>query len=120
MNNNNTHLLQNFPSKKRSVLSRTGDGMILAVREGLRVAWGEDPRNQDQRAFIDENYATIFLRRLADADQQARKGMICKDCGYAPAQSITCSGNEDGSHRIEYGGVARIEESDGEPRVRVN
>lgn len=116
MNKNSTHLLQNYT--KRSILSRAKDGLIIAVREQCRVAWGEDPRQQEQRSFIDEAHAISFIRKLADIDQTARKGLFCKDCGEVPRDSVMCMGNEDQVHRIEFGTVARIEEVDGEPRIR--
>lgn len=119
MNNYNTHTIVNYPGARRSILSRNLDGMVIAVRQETKVAYGEDPRNQDQRSFTDETYAMIFLRRIASLDQGMIKGNRCKHCGDSPSVRVVCVTN-DGVHEIEHNAVARIEEVDGEPRVRVN
>ena len=74
MTNHCTHVIQNFESLKKSVLSRKSDGMVIAVRASQTVAWGEDPRNQAQRVFTDPIFAQRFLRSLADIDLQGRLG----------------------------------------------
>lgn len=69
MTNHCTHIIQNFESKNQSVLSRKSDGMVIAIRAGQTVAWGEDPRQQQQRIFTDPKFAQTCLRKIADADQ---------------------------------------------------
>lgn len=69
MTNHCTHIIQNFESTKQSVLSRKSDGMVIAIRKAQTVAWGEDPRQQQQRVFTDPKFAQACLRKIADADQ---------------------------------------------------
>lgn len=69
-----THVIQTFESQHRSVLSRKVDGMVIAVRQTQTVAWGEDPRSQSQRIFVDPLPAQSFLRKLADVDQKQQTG----------------------------------------------
>ncbi len=68
MSNHYTHMIQKYADKDTSVLSRKDGGMVIGVRQGNIVGWGEDPRNQDQRVFTDTTYALSFLKRIADAD----------------------------------------------------
>lgn len=72
MNNTTTHLIQNFPSAKRSMLTRVEDGMVIAARQDCGVAFGLDPRSRQQRVFVSEQKAMAFLRKLADTDEQER------------------------------------------------
>lgn len=65
---NNTHLIQDYPSKKHSVLSRAVDGMVLAYRNDTKVAFGENPKALEFRDFIDSTYAMKALRKIADED----------------------------------------------------
>lgn len=116
-NNYMTHLLRNFQSKNMSQLVRRIDGMVIGLRKINEVAWGEDPRTQQHRVFIDEDYATKWLFKIADADQNMIKGTVCKACGKVPGESIVCADNEDGAHRLEYSATARIEEQDAERRI---
>jgi len=95
-NNFNTHTIKNFPSKKRSVLARNSDGMLIAYREGDAVHSGEDPRDMSTRAFMDHHHAQKFLRGLADRDQQR----IMHEAGHSMV-----------------GVTARIEEIDGDRMI---
>ncbi len=100
MNNHNTHTIRNFPSQKKSVLGRNKDGMVIAVRLQNTVAWGEDPRQQEQRSFVDVPSATAFLRKVADADQKVIEQV------------------EAGDKSIDLNSVcARIEEVDADSRI---
>lgn len=74
MTNHRTHTIQKFESTGQAVLSRHSDGMVIAIAVGQKVAWGEDPRNQQQRVFVDPVFALAFMRKVADADQQAVSG----------------------------------------------
>jgi hypothetical protein len=124
MNNNSTHIIRHYaakfgPDKRPSIsqLYRSNDQMVIGIREGVKVAWGEDPKAQQGRAFASEEAALKFLRRIADLDQGVRKGHVCKACGFAPAELMVCPENNDGAHRIDHDPSARIEEIDGESRV---
>lgn len=119
MTNHSTHIIRNYTAKKTSTLHRVSDGVVIAVRQERKIAWGEDPAQQQGRVFADEQYAQRFLRRVADLDQAMRKGHVCKDCGFAPAEVIECAINEDKAHRVDHSLVARVEEVDGEPRIKV-
>ncbi len=112
MNNHNTHTIRNFASKKRIELSRNKDEMIIGVQVGSTVAWGEDPRNQDQRAFTSAVSATAFLRKVADADQRMIAQVEWKAPeGVDPSATVVPPDFRDV--------FARIEEVDGEPRIKV-
>jgi hypothetical protein len=67
-----THRIINFKDKDTSTLARLQDGMAIAARAGLKVGFGEDPRQQGQRVFIGKPYAMAFLRFLADEDHKQR------------------------------------------------
>jgi predicted nucleic-acid-binding Zn-ribbon protein len=110
--NNATHVLRHYRSKGATQLYRRANKMVIAVRDGMRVAWGEDPKMQQGRAFVDEDACIRFLRQIADIDQKSRKGIVCKSCGYAPMEMIVCDVSNDGSHSIDYEASARIEEED--------
>lgn len=77
LNNHCTHVIQCREEGKRAVLSRREDGMVIAVRVTHTVAWGEDPRQQVQRIFVDAEHAHRFLRVLADLDTRAQDGAAC-------------------------------------------
>ena len=119
MTNNATHLIQHYATSKpsRSILSRANDGMVVGARNGIKVVWGEDPAAQSGRQFITEEHAAKFLRQVAEADQQQRRGKVCKYCGMPPAEMTICPSVNGGTHMIDYGESARIEEEDGEMRV---
>jgi hypothetical protein len=68
--NHDTHVILNFRDKDTSTLIRLDDGMAIGGREKCKVAFGEDPRAQQQRVFIDKEHAISFLRKVADADQR--------------------------------------------------
>jgi hypothetical protein len=115
MSAHHTHLIQTHGNK--SMLSRSTDGMLIALRDGNKITCGEDPRQRSMREFIDDKHAEKAMRRVANEDQMLRKGQFCKDCGSVPAQAIVCEANNDGAHRIEYEGAARIKEEDVEERI---
>lgn len=98
-NNNDTHIFQNFPSTQTTLLVRRSDGMVLAGRKVFKVGFGEDPREQQRRVFLDEHYAAKFLRFLADIDYENQ----LKAKGEHIAEGVQC--------------VARITEVDAEPRI---
>ncbi len=119
MSAHHTHLIQT--SKNKSMLSRSTDGMLIALRDGNKITIGEDPRQRGMREFLDDKFAEKAMRRVANEDQMMRKGKFCKDCGLVPAEAVVCEANNDGAHRIEYEGTARIKEEDIEERItRVN
>ena len=99
MTNHCTHTIKNFTTQDKATLSRKSDGMILAVRDGLRVAWGEDPRQQSQRLFVDSIHAQKFLRKLADVDQKAQVEME-----YAVATIVETEGDS----RIVSASIAEL------------
>ncbi len=109
-NNHSTHTIRNFAAQKKSVLHRNDTGMVIAVRDGLKVAWGEDPRQQEQRAFCDVAFATAFLRKVADADQR-----VIEQAKWRPLEGV-----EPSAEVVvpDFSNVcARIEEVDGESRI---
>jgi hypothetical protein len=66
-----THIIMLYPSQNSDLLYRASDGMNLACRMGATVISGVDPNpaKKEHRNFLDENYALMYLRRLADLDQ---------------------------------------------------
>jgi len=117
MNNNNTHLIHNMPTQRKSHLSRRATGMVIAYRNGTKIMYGENPGNLIPQEYISEEHALAALRHLAFIDQSQRCGRVCKDCGYPPAELVVCPANPDGAHRTEMRNVPEIEVVDGEPRV---
>ena len=65
-----THIIMLYPSQKSDLLYRASDGMNLACRMGATVISGVDPNpaKKEHRNFLDENFALMYLRRLADLD----------------------------------------------------
>lgn len=111
-NNRNTHTIRHFASQKKSVLNRNKDGMVISVCVGLTVAWGEDPRQQEQRSFVDTPSTKAFMRKVADADQRVIAQIEWKPPeGVDPSATVTPPDFSDV--------FARIEELDGEPRIKV-
>ncbi len=84
-NNFDTHILLHFRDKDTSTLVRASDGMCIAGREKMKVAYGEDPRQQQQRVFIDKEKAVSFLRKIADADQR----QVMLNAGHPEDQEYT-------------------------------
>ena len=68
MNKYATHEMRHFRDNDTQQLIRRSDGMVIAVRSGNLVAFGEDPRKQTQHVFADVNYAKAFMRSLGDRD----------------------------------------------------
>ena len=79
-----THIIVEFPSNDTDLLYRASDGMALACRQGLTVISGADPNpaKKDHRNFIDKTFATMYLRKLADADAEGLRdgGNFVRDC----------------------------------------
>lgn len=96
-NNHDTHVILNFRDKDTSTLCRLSDGMALAGREKCKVAFGEDPRAQQQRVFMTKEHAMNFLRVVADIDYR----QIMLNAGH-PEDAIYTSRVEtrDGDKRI--------------------
>ena len=44
--------------------------MVICGREKCKVAFGEDPRAQQQRVFLTKEAAIVFMRIIADEDQR--------------------------------------------------
>lgn len=63
-----THVIISFKDKDTSTLARFDTGMAIASRQKTTVGFGEDPRQQQQRVFIDKASAAKFLVFLANAD----------------------------------------------------
>lgn len=63
-----THVIIHFKDTDTSTLARFGTGMAIASRQKTTVGFGEDPRQQQQRVFIDKASAANFLVFLANAD----------------------------------------------------
>jgi len=91
-----THLIRNFESEDRAHLYRKSDGMLIGVRKGNTVAWGEDPSCPQQRVFLGPGPAQSFLRKIADADQEE---------------------SEKHPERWNPSSRAQLQEEDAEPRV---
>ena len=101
-NNFNTHTITNYSDQKKgSVLSRLDDGMVIGRRVGCLVAWGEDPRQQQQRAFTDETFGEMFLRKIADLDQK----QIMEAAGHDPSSVCAHVEDVDGDRRIVTGAI---------------
>jgi len=111
-NNFNTHTIRHYASQKKFVLSRNKDGMVISVCVGLTVAWGEDPRQQEQRSFVDIPSTKAFMRKVADMDQRIIEQVEWKSPAETdPSATVTPP---------DFSEVfARIEEVDGEPRIKV-
>lgn len=69
-NNHDTHVIINYRDKDTSILARLRDSMVICGREKCKVAFGEDPRSQQQRVFLDRESAIAFMRVIADEDQR--------------------------------------------------
>jgi hypothetical protein len=72
-----THILLKFPPMPNGrggnipttiVLVRAKDGMCMGSQSGATVTFGEDPRNTEQRTFIDSSYALTYLKEKAHED----------------------------------------------------
>lgn len=121
MNKYNTHLIQNFLSSGRSVLSRMSSGQVIGYRNANKIMFGENPMNLGCWEFISDDHAMQALKRIAALDQAQRIGKVCKDCGMPPAELSVCPSNPDGAHRTEMRAVPAIEVADGDvPLVRVH
>jgi len=99
-----THLIVQYRSKNTDVLYRSADGMALACRQGLTVISGDDPNpaKKEHRNFLDETFAVMYLRHLADLDVN----QIAATEEYARALR---------GERPEY--AATCEERDGESKL---
>jgi hypothetical protein len=100
-----THLLLRVPSQKMDLLYRVSDGMSLGCRIGNTVMEGSDanPASMKTRKFLDETFATMYLRRMAELDANH----LTPD----QARSKFLPGEE-----LLYFGCS-IEERDGESRI---
>jgi hypothetical protein len=71
-----THIVVKYPSRDTDLLYRASDGMALACRTALTVISGVDPNpaKKDHRNFIDQTFAEMYLRTLAERDAAATLG----------------------------------------------
>lgn len=69
-NNHDTHVIINYRDKDTSILACLKDEMVICGREKCKVAFGEDPRAQQQRVFLTKEGAIAFMRIIADEDQR--------------------------------------------------
>ena len=69
-NNYDTHVLIHYRDKDTSILARLENEMVICGREKCKVAFGEDPRAQQQRVFLTKEAAIVFMRIIADEDQR--------------------------------------------------
>lgn len=80
-----THILLEYPSQKSTLLYRASDGCHLAARIQTKVIAGEDPNPEklSTRNYLDETFALMALRRIADADCAAQDARDDPAQGYA-------------------------------------
>ena len=69
-NNYDTHVIVHYRDKDTSILARAKDSMVICGRDGCKVAFGEDPRAQQQRVFLTKEAAITFMAIIADEDQR--------------------------------------------------
>lgn len=78
-----THIIIHHRDKDTSTLARAEDGLVIACRQGAKVGFGADPRQQGQHVFIDKAFAAKFLVRIANDDW--REHMLA--AGHSPGDS---------------------------------
>ena len=66
-----THVIMQIPSQHQEDLYRA-DGMLVASRQGDIVRFGHDISTAQNRPFLNEDLAAIWLRKLADVDLVAQ------------------------------------------------
>ena len=69
-NNHDTHVIIHYRDKDTSILARLESEMVICGREKCKVAFGEDPRAQQQRVFLSKDAAISFMKVIADEDQR--------------------------------------------------
>ncbi len=94
-----------FPTAHNDQLFRASDGMLVGVRGGNKVIYGENPCQTEERMFLDESFAIAFLRKIADVDCSAR------DNGFNLTQNLIYTEQNGNSH------AASIDERFGESRI---
>lgn len=107
MSNRCTHILIEFPSQDTTLLYRAADGMALACRSGTTVISGADPNpaKKSHRNFLTPAFATGYLRRLADLDENG----IADEADRTPRQQMTAYAIFDERHgesKIVHAGSA--------------
>ena len=67
---NYTHRMVTSVSSAGDVsnLSRTTDGIVIGIRDGWVVRWGEEPATRTTRHFSTREFAIAYLRKVADSD----------------------------------------------------
>jgi hypothetical protein len=71
-----THILIEYPSRKTTLLYRASDGCSLGCRIETKIIDGEDPNpaTLQVRNYLDETFALMALKAIADRDCVARCG----------------------------------------------
>ncbi len=101
-NNHDTHILIHYRDKDTSILARSKDSMVICGREKCKVAFGEDPRAQQQRVFLNNTAAIVFMRVIADEDQ--RQIMLAAGHPEDAVYTARCEERE-GDKRVVSAGV---------------
>jgi len=101
-NNHDTHILIHYRDKDTSILARAKDSMVICGREKCKVAFGEDPRAQQQRVFLTKEAAIDFMHFLADDDY--RQAMLTAGHPEDAVYASRCE-ERDGDKRVVSVGV---------------
>ena len=106
-NNFCSHIIYEDKASNVDSLYRSRDGISLAARVGNEVIFGEDPNPNrlQQRKFLDDSYAKMYLRTLADHDDGCKSVAECQ-CGAFARRSagFAHSANID----VRNGGVKNL------------
>ena len=70
-----THIIMAFRSQSREDLYRA-DGMLLASRQGEVVRFGMEPKEAGTRLFLNADFASAWLHKLAGMEMLTRKGTL--------------------------------------------
>lgn len=71
-----THIIMQFESQNREDLYRADDGMLIACRQAEIVRFGTEPKEAANRLFLNAEFASKWLRRLAGFEIVSRKGNL--------------------------------------------
>ena len=70
-----THIIMKFASQDREDLYRV-DGTLIASRQGEIVRFGMEPKEAGTRLFLNAEFASAWLRKLAGMEMVTRKGTL--------------------------------------------
>ena len=101
-NDYDTHVIVHYRDKDTSVLARLRDSTVICGREKCKIAFGEDPRAQQQRVFLNKDAAIAFMGIIADEDQ--RQTMLAAGHPEDAVYAARCEERE-GDKRVVSAGV---------------